>query len=183
MIENMYELMNQYNRKGIVFSFNGVFSEIMVNEIVVLLKKISAMENASQSAVYNLFSVVVELLQNINRYSAKRTLLNTDNRNDTGLGIIFAGLDGNDFFIMSGNPVETDHIVTLQEKLTTVQQMNKDELRRYYKSELKKKPDQNAGGVGLIEVARKASRPIQFRFDRIDDRISFFSIKIYIHRN
>lgn len=187
MIENMYELMNHYNRKGIMFSFNGAFSETMINEIVMLLKKMMAMENASHSAIYNIFSVVVELLQNINRYSAKRTMAKINKQEDInlGLGMIFAGTEGEEFFIQSGNPIETDKTAALQDKLTVIQNMNKDELRRYYKSELKKEQAENitGAGVGLIEAARKASRPIQFRFDPIDDQLSFFSLKIYIHRN
>ena len=60
--------------------------------------------------------------------------------------------------------------------------MSADELKIFYKEKLKSKPDMssNNAGLGLIEMARKASKPIEYRIDDADEKISFFSIKAII---
>ncbi|HHC24848.1 MAG TPA: hypothetical protein ENK58_05450 [Desulfobacterales bacterium] len=60
--------------------------------------------------------------------------------------------------------------------------MSQDELRKYYKEQRRKKPDARSKGAGLgfIEVARKAGRPIAFDFRKADGDFYFFSIKTVI---
>lgn len=181
--------MKEHNQRGIFFSFSGPVSQFIMSEIVDILKHKMSVEEASTTAIYNVFSVVVELLQNINNYSARRTVTgNNEDRNDKeedlGLGMIFAGLQDDDYFVLSGNPIENNKIENLKEKLVKIQRMDKKELRRYYKEKLRSETDEGSkgAGLGLIEVARKTSQPIQFDFQSIDNDYSFFSLTIFIGR-
>jgi hypothetical protein len=178
--------MTQYNKNGIFFSFCGPVTEIIVREIADILKQKLKVEDASTTVIYNVFSVVVEILQNINFYSARKCLERCpDHKNkNLGLGMIFAGTTGSDYFVLSGNLIENEKIHKLRKTLEKIREMDKKELRKYYKMQLRNLPDEESkgGGLGFIEVARKAGEPIEFDFQKIDDMFSFFSLQIIISR-
>jgi len=60
--------------------------------------------------------------------------------------------------------------------------MDKDELKIYYKERRRadREGDSKGAGIGFIEMARKSSQPLEFSFQKIDDKHSFFTIKITI---
>ena len=51
-----------------------------------------------------------------------------------------------------------------------------------YKETLKSEPEGGArgAGIGLIEIARLSSRPIQFDFTEVDNRFAFFALEAEI---
>ncbi len=83
---------------------------------------------------------------------------------------------------MSGNMIYNHTVPKLREKLVALSEMDKAELKKYYKQCLKEGPGEGSKGAGLgfIEMAKKASRPIEFDFKKIDEKYSFFSVKIVI---
>lgn len=186
MIDNPYTFMKEFKRRGVFFSFNGPISDVIVKEIVDILKHILKSENAGTSTIFNLFSVVVELLQNMHYYSATRTKQgeSDEDEKDMGLGMLFMGIENNDYFILCGNPISNHKIESLKQKLAVIRDMDKKQLRRYYKEKLKMQPDEDSrgAGLGLIEVAKKAAKPIEYNFQPIDDEISFFSFQTYVSR-
>ena len=49
--------------------------------------------------------------------------------------------------------------------------MSKDELKALYKEQLRAEPEKGSKGAGLgfMEIARRASKPIEFDFTDVDD--------------
>jgi len=41
-------------------------------------------------------------------------------------------------------------------------------------------PESKGAGLGLIEIARRATAPISYRFDPINDEMSYFSMYVEI---
>ena len=78
--------------------------------------------------------------------------------------------------------IENDKVERLRKKLTKLQKMDKEELKQYYREQRKKEPEAESKGAGLgfIEMAKRASRPIEFEFEQIDAKRSFFSLKTVI---
>ena len=60
--------------------------------------------------------------------------------------------------------------------------MSRDELKSLYKEKLRAEPEQGSKGAGLgfIEVARRATKPIEFDFSDVDGDYAFFAIKATI---
>ena len=57
--------------------------------------------------------------------------------------------------------------------------MNKEELRALHKEQLRAAPEEGSkgAGLGIMEIARRASRPIEFDFADVDDYYAFFTLK------
>ena len=57
--------------------------------------------------------------------------------------------------------------------------MTHDELRAAWKAQLKAGPDEfsKGAGIGFIEIARRASEPLDFDFSEVDDDHVFFALR------
>lgn len=171
MMNDLYGLKKEFNEKGIFLTFSGPLSQELMVEIGRTLKQKMQMEEVSKTTVVRVFSMVIENAQNIIHYSAEESL-----------GIITVGREGDHFLVSCGNMVENDKVEKLRARLTKLQKMDQKELKKYYKEKRKQGPDEGSkgGGLGFIEMARKASQPIAFYFKKIDEELSFFSVKVTI---
>ena len=65
--------------------------------------------------------------------------------------------------------------------LSRIREMSKDELKALYKEQLRADPEEGSKGAGLgfMEIARRASKPIEFDFTDLGD-YTFFALKATI---
>ncbi|MES0489117.1 MAG: SiaB family protein kinase [Leptospirales bacterium] len=185
MIDNLFQFKEQLNTDNIIFCINGPFTQELTSGIAESLKQKMDLEEVSVSTTMKLFSVLVEKAQNIIHYSVERAAKSIHEDEPTGtlaFGIIIVGYENDHYYILGGNKVKNIHVKALTEKLSLVQKMNKDELKKYYNEQRKKERKENhkGAGLGFIEISRKASSPIEFNFQKIDDTYSFFNITTII---
>ena len=97
-------------------------------------------------------------------------------------GVLTIGKEGGDYVLLSGNLIRREDVERVSAKLNEIQGMDHDQLKRRYKLKLKEGPDEfsRGAGIGFIEIARRASRPIEFDFTDVDERHSFFALKANI---
>ena len=183
MVNELFDFKQDLNKRGIFFCFSGPISQNLLVEIGSTLKKKMKLEDASSSTVLKVFSMVIEKAQNIIHYSDEKIPGHPGTDSDElSLGIIAVGVEGEHYFVLCGNMIENCKVKKLKEKLTQIQNMSKEDLKAFYKEQRKKDPDEGSKGAGLgfIDMARKASRPIEFDFKEINDKFSFFSVKTVI---
>ena len=172
----------QLDEKGIVFSFSGYMSEGILYSLGEALRQKMTLEETNVTTIKKVFSVFVEQSQNIIRYSAEKVEGNVGRRIELSSGIVTIGTENGHFFIVCANVVLADDEPRLRERLERLQKMDKEEIKAYYKEQLREAPDEHSRGatIGLIEIARRACEPIQFDFDRINDDSFFFCMKVSI---
>ena len=94
-------------------------------------------------------------------------------------GILTIGREGDDYVVHAGNLVARSDVERLRERLSQIRSMNKEQLRAQYKERLRAAPEEGSkgAGLGLMEIARRASKPIEFDFADINDKHTFFTLK------
>ena len=180
---DLLELRNMLARSSALLAFSGYMTEPVRLAVGETLKQKLAMDDVSTKTMRSVFAVFVEQMQNIIRYSAESAPENSDNEEHAlRYGILTIGRDGDNYVLMSGNLVLHEDTERVMQKLTEIQSMDHDQLKRHYKNKLKEGPDKHSkgAGIGFIEIARRASRPIEFDFKKIDDKYSFFALKAII---
>ena len=97
----------------------------------------------------------------------------------TGITI---GREGSDYVVCAGNLIEPSDINRLNARLSRIREMNKDELKAHYKEQLRAEPEAGSKGAGLgfMEIARRASKPLEFDFIDLGDGHAFFALKATI---
>ena len=184
MPQDLYEFKKSLDKQGIFFCFNGPVSQNLVTDIGSILVQQMNLEKASKTTVIRTFSMLVEKAQNIIHYSDEKSSKEKaiDEEQELSHGIIVIGYEDGHYWVLSGNMIENDKVERLRKKLTKLQKMDKEELKQYYREQRKKEPEAESKGAGLgfIEMAKRASRPIEFEFEQIDAKRSFFSLKTVI---
>ena len=94
-------------------------------------------------------------------------------------GVLTIGREGDDYVIHAGNLVARSDAARLRERLDQIRNMNKEELRALHKERLRLGPEEGSKGasLGLMEIARRASKPIEFEFTDVDGEHVFFALK------
>ncbi|HSV29983.1 MAG TPA: SiaB family protein kinase [Candidatus Omnitrophota bacterium] len=170
------------DEKGIIFSFSGYMSEGILFSLGDAMRQKMVLEDTDLTTIKKVFSVFVEQAQNIIRYSAEKVQSGDAKAVELSSGMVTIGMEGGRFFIVCANTVMADDMPRLRDRLERLRGMDKDEIKAYYKEQLREAPEENSRGatIGLIEIARRASQPIEFDFEAIDAEKSFFVLKVCI---
>ncbi|WP_028533994.1 biofilm regulation protein kinase SiaB [Paludibacterium yongneupense] len=172
---DVLSLREAFNRQGIVLCFNGPFSASLIEEIGLALRKHMASFNASQSAVSDVFSVYIEMTQNIRHYSRQKELTGSD----AHAVLIVSRREDGAYVVCSGNVVEAADGPALMARLAMLATLDRDQLKLAYKTQLRQPHDPDAAtgaGLGLIDLARKARAPLLGTLKALDETRSFFSL-------
>ena len=182
LAQEYYEFKNGLNLKGIIFSFTGYISEKILFALGEAIRQKMVLEEVGPGLTKKVFSVFVEQVQNIIRYSEDRIAGGKGNPQVLSSGVITVGNEGEHFFIVCGNVVSTQSMENLKSRLDHLASLDKSQLRAFYKEKLKQAPEEGSQGatIGLIEIARRSSEPVEWDFHKIDRNQAFFCLKAYI---
>ncbi|HHB93267.1 MAG TPA: hypothetical protein ENK59_08670 [Thioploca sp.] len=180
MSNNLYSFKEEYDKQGILLSFYGSFSQELLVEIGDTLKNRMKIEALNSAKMTRVFAMFIEQVQNIIHYSAEKISNEDLNSGSLSNGIVVVGYKNDYYYVVCGNKIKKKDIEKLTDKLTVLHNMDKAELKSFYKEQRKKEPVTKGAGLGFIELARKSAKPIDFDFQSIDEQFSFFSLKTYI---
>ena len=178
-MNSLYQHKQDLERDGIIFSFSGPMSHDIIEGIGGAIRaKIGEGNDGDKRAALKVFSIFVEQVENVINYSVEKDPANSA----MSFGIVVVGKKDDLFFVSGGNRIETSRQSKLEEYLTKLAAMDKKELKIYYKERRRagKEEDSKGAGIGFIEMARKSCKPLEFNFQKIDNKYSFFTIKISI---
>lgn len=170
-------------RNGIILSFGGDLSENVLFSLGEVLKLRMQQGAADAGVSKRVFSIFVEQAQNIIRYSADKLVPPGEpDARMISSGMIVVGLEDGRFFVACGNEVPDEQVVPLRAKLDHLAGLSGDELRKFYREKLRQPADEGSlgGSIGLIEIARRASAPVEYDFQARGDDRSFFCLKAFI---
>lgn len=177
-----YVIREDLQGKGVIFAFSGYVSETVLFALGEALKHKLEAEATDSNITKKVFSVFVEQVQNIIRYSAER--IDTPEHSsaaDLSAGLVMVGNEFGRFFVVCGNIMPQSEERPLRHRLQHLATLDKESLREYYRQQLREPEGSAKGGnIGLIEIARRASEPLQFDFLPVSQGQSFFCLKAYI---
>tara|TARA_B100000809_G_scaffold93609_1_gene92218 strand:+ start:1404 stop:1916 length:513 start_codon:yes stop_codon:yes gene_type:complete len=164
---------------NIMLSFKGeVTSDLLTSILQIMESKMETLEEPPKikKKVYN---ILVECLQNLYHH------LDDDDFktrvNEKSALFMIRKLDG-EYSIMTGNFIASENVEMMQGRLDRINDMDKDQLKVYYKEVLNngEMSAKGGGGLGMIDIARKSGKKLEYNFDRIDEEYSFFSLNIKV---
>lgn len=176
---DLYNYKQELQKDGIIFSFSGPMSHEIIEGIGSAIRiKIAEGENGDKQIALKVFAIFVEQVENVINYSVEKD----HEDSELSFGVVVVGKKDGHFFISGGNKIPNDKVQKLDDNLSKLAKMDKDELKIHYKERRKaaKDEDSKGAGIGFIEMARKSSKPLEYSFKEIDENYSFFTIKIII---
>jgi hypothetical protein len=178
---NLYDIRRTLTEGGILICFNGPFSHSIIEELGKAVKKHLESAEVQKSAMMDVFSVFIEATQNVRNYATRPDLTEAE-RPGLNTGIIVIAKDGPRYVVHSGNCVRHQHGEQLIRRLDALAALDKAGLKACYKEQLRR--DLPAGsqgaGLGLIDMARKASEALHYSLVPESEGYAFFSLRVVI---
>lgn len=179
--EELYSFRGDLQQQGIVFCYSGFMTEQILTGIASALKSKLAIDETDKKVAKGLFSILVEQVQNVIRYSAEYEPPD-DEASELRYGVLIVGKKNELFHVTCGNLIRIQDVERLRVNLSEVQAMDKDELKARYKETLKgETPEGSKGaGVGFLDIARRARHGFEFDFHPVNGDHSYFSFIAYV---
>ena len=183
MEEDLFKYYHKMVEKKFLLSFKGMISQDILVGLGEMIKNTLTQYNSHQKNTRKVFSIFIELAQNILHYSAEKA--NSGNANNkAGAGIVVISEDKKFYTVTSGNMVKNLEISRIVEKCHFINQLNKVGLKEYYKKQIKlpRASGLKGGGIGLINIARKSENPLEVIVTPINDKCSFLILSSNIKK-
>lgn len=174
---DLHALRQSFDRDRIMLSFNGPFSQSLIEELGKALKSYLEAEDASTGSAMDVFSVYIEMTQNIRNYTAAKGY----NDGDSSGIVVIGRYDNGHYFVSAGNVVDEADGRALAERVKSLAALDKAALKAAYKEQLRRPRDETTGGgagLGFIDMARKANSPLMCDVRPASAGRSFFSLHV-----
>lgn len=181
---NLYQFYQSIKEQKIIFCYSGPISQTTVEGIGHTLKLDLELEDAGFTMSQAIFSIFVEQMQNVLNYSAEKVKEDIELEKELRVGMLVIGQEWDGLYVYCGNKVFNHDVERIKEKIEGIRMLDKDELKALYKEKRRQAPEEGSkgAGLGLIEMARKAGKPIDYSFTPVDSQYTFFEIKVTIRR-
>ena len=157
----------------------GEINQTITKSFTSLAEQSMTEDNEEKRTVRKVYHVMVECLQNIYKHS--------DEKNKTGpgrksQGILMVGQDKKGYIISTGNYVSKEREKKLTTLLDGINSKSVDELNQLFKKQMRDGVLSEKGGAGLgfIDISRKTGSKLEYKFESMDEKRSFFILKTYI---
>lgn len=180
LARELFEIRSIMQKQAINFAYSGYVTETVLSGVGDAIKQKLALDDADTKTLRSVFAVFVEAMQNMIRYSVEKVPNGVaDAPFDMRYGVLTIGRDGDDYVVHAGNLIARSDVDRLRAMLSQIRDMNKEQLRARYKERLRTGPEEGSkgAGLGLMEIGRRASKPIEFDFTDVDDEHVFFTLK------
>ncbi|MEI6985700.1 MAG: SiaB family protein kinase [Rhodospirillaceae bacterium] len=181
--KDILQLRENLTREGVLFCYYGYITEDVLVSIGDAVRDKLALENTEQQVARGLFSIFVEQVQNIIRYSVERHEGELNERTvDLHHGMLAVGKIDGYYYILCGNAISNCDAPRLRDGLDHIKSLDRKELKALHKEVLKgKTPEGSKGaGVGFIDIARLATRSLEYDFLKMNEEHSYFVLKAYL---
>lgn len=177
---NLLELQQVLQENGVLISFSGRFTQEIIEELGDAVQKYMKLET-EQHITHDVFAVFIEQTQNVKNYTVSQAET-PDGEAIVNSGIVAIGKENGNYFISSGNLIRPADAEVLTENLKQIELLDKAELKKLYKKQLRKEPNpgETSAGLGFIDMARRASAPLFYSIQQKSEQVSFFTLKVQI---
>jgi len=166
---------------GIIFlSYGGYLSQALISAMTEALEKEAEENGVSMSISNNIFTIFIELSQNMMNYSKS---VNPGSEIGKAQGLILVSKDKEyNYHIHSQNIISQSDKEKIEPKLLEILSLDKDGIKKRYRELRKSGRDTHSkgGGIGFYEIAKKCDA-ITYDFTEIQEDRLYFHVKTTIN--
>jgi hypothetical protein len=182
MSTRLYDFYQQLKGDGILFCFSGPISQDIMEGIGGILRFKMKLDDTATQVSQRVFATFVEQMQNVINYSAEFEPESPDHEAQLRYGIVVVGKRAQNFYVHSGNFIQKEQTAFIINQIEKLNTMTPEELKAFYRAQRRLDPreESKGAGLGLIEMARKASGPLKYSLFAASKTCDFISIEAEI---
>ncbi|WP_019626116.1 biofilm regulation protein kinase SiaB [Thioalkalivibrio sp. ALJT] len=176
---DLYGLRKHFQNQRILLCFNGPISRSLIEELGNALKKYMEAECLQADAITDVFGIYIEMTQNIRHYAARHDY----GEHEAEATVVIGTDERGRYLVEAGNRVERADGERLLARVRDLAGMDAAELKAVYKQQLRAPRDEagaSGSGLGLIDMARRSSAPLEADLRDAGAGGTFFSLRAMV---
>jgi len=181
ILATIYDIYKQLEEKNVILSFKGMMtSELLTTILQIMESKMDKFEERPKIKK-KVFNILVECLQNLYHH-IEEDIDDAETAQNERNSLFMIAKTTTTYTITTGNYMKPVEVPNLRDKLELINGMSKEELKAYYKQVLNEGTMSAKGtaGLGMIDIARKSGKKLDYNFSPINDNLTFFSLSVKI---
>lgn len=161
------------DKDGIIFlAYGGFMTQTLISGMTEALEKETKHSNLNMGVSTDIFTIFIELSQNIMNYSKSKLLSCKELKSE---GLIIVGKDEKSYFIHSQNIIAKQDKDKIEKKLDEIVSMTRDEVKKKYRESRRSGKDKHGkgGGIGFYEISKRSTN-IEYEFKEINEDKYYF---------
>lgn len=178
LIKSVLSLHDEMASNGFSLVYEGEFSHEVMKMFTSMAERDMDKSNEDKSVKRKVFHVMVECLQNMTKHSD-----DVDQSDGVGNGLFIVGKKDGYWSVITANRILKEKIEGLKKSIDNINSLNKDDLNALYKKQIREGSlsEKGGAGLGLIDIARKTGRQLDYQFLPLEDNENyFFLLKVRI---
>ncbi len=157
--------------------WSGHISPDVGKEVLSFTETKLAEEEVEANLKKRVFSILVEILENVAKYSPGR-----EPEEEFGMPVAMIRLIDKEFSLTTGNLILNDKVEHLKEKLDTINKYDKIGLKELFRKSLSGQTisTDSTGNMGLIDMARKSGSKLVYQFEKLNDTYSYYTLTVKV---
>lgn len=178
--DNIIRLERMMDEENIATVWSGHLTTDIEKQVLSFTETRMHEEDYEMKVRRKVFSIMVECLQNISKYKPGPEV-----EEELGRPTAMIVAEGNVLKITAGNIIRNSRVDTLRDKIRTVNRFDKNGLKELYRISLAddEMEAERTGILGLIDIARKSGRKLEYDFEEVDKNYSYCSLTVIVDIN
>lgn len=162
---------------SVLLSISGEFTQSKIDSLLKITENLVLEAGSKRRVMKRVVSVLIECLQNATLHGAH------DDEGNSNAFLILK-LSEENFRIITGNLILAEDANMLDYKITELNKLNKNELRKLYIETLCNENFSYKGGAGLgfLTIAKKSNEKLRYDIRPVDEKFAFFTVEFRIAR-
>jgi hypothetical protein len=178
-VKSVLNIYDEMIKSGISLVYIGEFNQKITKTFTRMAEDRMDRNSEERKIKKKVYHVLVETLQNMNKHSDE---INDQGMKGVGSGLFMIGQKEDRYFVITANKVHQSKRVGLHTAIDAINTSTPKELKEMYKKQIKEGciSDRGGAGLGLIDIARKTGKQLEYQFLKLDEEYYFFLLKVEI---
>jgi hypothetical protein len=175
--KDISQLERMMAENNVYLMWSGHISSDVGKEVLSFTETKLAEEDIESNLRKRVFSILVEILENVAKYSPGR-----EAEEQYGMPVAIIKLVNKEYTLSTGNLILNTEVDHLKEKLDTINTYDKVGLKELFRKSLSGQTinSDSTGNMGLIDMARKSGSKLLYQFEKKSDLYSYYTLKVKV---
>lgn len=176
--ENNLEFFSK-NGYEFIIAYDGVINQNTISKLETEVEEKILQYNYPKNIIKKVFFITVELLQNLFIHGAEDSTRTKHN-------FIIISRNDQEIIIITANLIENKNVDKVKNIFDTINSFKSyEELKKYYMERLENNDmsDKGGAGLGFITIGLKSQPPLDYKFEKINDKFSYFELSVKLLTN
>ena len=179
---NIENYLDGQTTENVILKYKGNIDSEVINRVLDTVEEKMVEIDEQSKLRKKVYNVLVESLQNLYHH-ADKVPADFEDQSAERYGFLLIKKVEEGYVIITGDFVDSAKREKLEEKIIRINRSTKEEIKELYKFILnhQKISAKGGGGLGLVDIARKTGRKLDYTFVNYNEEYSFFYLNILIN--